>query len=321
MFKDKIDQSQYPVVKKNIINSAKFDISLAEYRIILAALSKITKFDTDFYIIEFTVNEFSRIYYNNDKINGSLYNLIKNACKTLISRTIILETKDNLKAFQWVSLIDYDKKTGIIKIKFHEELKDFVLFYAINKEYTKYMLANIAQMNSIYAVRLYEILKQYEKLGTIEFDLDKLKFMLGIEASRYNIYANFKTRILSFAQDEMINKSDIYFTFDEIKYGRKIIGVKFRVIPNNKNSKLNTEFLKYDKFKLISILNDLLAKYLSMRIYSDILEKVHRIVLIDLILFMRSGTNWGTILHPMPFIDSKIKEFSEKYDLENIKDY
>jgi plasmid replication initiation protein len=318
---NRIDQSHYPVIKKNIINSAKFDISLSEYRIILAALSKITKFDTDFYIIEFTINEFNNIFYNKDKISGSLYDSVRKACKSLVSRTIILENENNLKAFQWVSLIEYDKNTSMIKIRFHEELKDFVLFYAINKEYTKYMLSNIARMNSVYTVRLYEILKQYEKIGKIEFKIDKLKNILGINANKYPIYANLKNRILDIAQEEMIKKSDIYFVFHEVKYGRKITGVNFTIIQNKESTKFHTEFLAYNKFKIIEILNNLLAKYLSIRLYSDILEKIHRLVLIDLIIFMREGRNWGTVLHPVPFIESKIKEFTEKYDLENIKDY
>lgn len=309
----------YKIIKKNILNSAKFTLTLFEYRIILAALSKIKPEDTDFKDIIFTVKDFANIYSDGKKIYGNLYNYINTACSRLASRTIQLEYKKSIVTFQWVSKIVYDKNNSDIHITFHDELKPFILFFLIDGNYTQYMLENVAKMNNIYSVRMYELLKEYKSLNIRYFDIKELRECLGLSNDKYKLYGNFKKKILDVVNKELVKKSDLYFIYDEIKENKKVIGLNFHIYSTNNN--LVKSFILVKKDKLIFILNNLLARYLSIRLYSDTLEKIHRLVLIDLIIFMREGRNWGTVLHPVPFIEAKIKEFTEKYDLDNIKDY
>jgi plasmid replication initiation protein len=306
-----------PVVKKNILNSAKFDLTLMEYRIILAALSKIKPNNVDIPKVEFSVQEFNSIYYDN-KLNFKNYTVLRKACQRLLSRTIVLENEIYLKGFQWVSLIEYFKDKGKIIVRFHDELKPFILFLKENYEYTKYMLSNISRMNSYYSVRIYELLKQYETIGFREFKLDNLKDILGINKNKYKLYTNFKKTIVDVAQNELIEKSDIYFTFELVKEARKVIGIKFYI---HKNTSQNREFIKNNKFDLIAKCNNLLAERLTIRLNTSYLESYHRIVIIDLIIMLRNANNFNSIIHPSNFIEAKLKEFTKRYDLTKVQDY
>ena len=75
------------------------------------------------------------------------------------------------------------------------------------------------KLKSSYAIRIYELLKQYEKLQERTFLLDELRKMLGAE-DIYPAYGNFKQRVLLPAQKELKKKTDISFEIEEIKKGR-----------------------------------------------------------------------------------------------------
>lgn len=71
--------------------------------------------------------------------------------------------------------------------------------FGIKKEFTSYKLENVVKLKSSYAIRIYELLKQYEKLQERTFLLDDLRKMLGAE-DIYPAYGNFKQRVLMPAQ-------------------------------------------------------------------------------------------------------------------------
>lgn len=313
----------YLVVKKNIFNSGKFEITFSEYRIILLALSKINPKINNYKNIEFTIQEFANIF-NDTNLNKGLYSCIRTLCKTLLSRVIELDLEDKTTMFQWFSKVDLPYNSNVVYISFSDEIAPFITWLIENTNYTKYMLSNITKFNSFYSIRIYELLKEYEfkKIRTI--DLIELREILGLKKSnkyksKYPLYANFKKRVLITAQEELIQSSDIYFSFEEIKEGRKVTAIKFIIIKNNKIH--NTEFKKNNKFEIIAVLNKLLAEKLSIRINTSKLSEFHRFVLIDLLYYMRETEDFGFVKIPKSFIFSKLNEFTEKYDLSSIVDY
>lgn len=52
-------------------------------------------------------------------------------------------------------------------------------------------------------MRFYEICKEKERIGTFEFEVDKLKRMFNIE-HKYKNYFDFKMKVVVQAQNELI---------------------------------------------------------------------------------------------------------------------
>jgi hypothetical protein len=90
----------------------------------------------------------------------------------------------------------------------------------------------ILPLQSSYSIRIYELLKQYEKLRERSFQLSELREKLGIEDTEYSLYGNFKQRVLLQAQKELVKITDITFEFKEKKLGRRVVGVLFFIRSN-----------------------------------------------------------------------------------------
>lgn len=62
---------------------------------------------------------------------------------------------------------------------------------------------NLWGLSSIYSVRMYELLKQYEKIGKRWFKLEDLRLILGMNQGEYPLYANFKQKVILKAQRDL----------------------------------------------------------------------------------------------------------------------
>jgi len=89
-------------------------------------------------------------------------------------------------------------------------------------------------MKSNYSMRIYQLLKQYQKIGYRNFNVEELRYLMKIPTS-YS-YNHIKERVFVQAQKEMEEHSDITFKFEEIKTGRKITDIKF-IIKKKKDHK------------------------------------------------------------------------------------
>ena len=97
-------------------------------------------------------------------------------------------------------------------------------------------------MDSIYSVRLYELLVQWVTAkNTPLFELDKFRDQLGVEDHEYKRMGNFKLRVLDLAVKEINEKSDIKVSYSQVKKGRTITGFKFKVLAKDKPKNVKQE--------------------------------------------------------------------------------
>src|SRR6478609_8889061 len=211
------------VTKSNRLIEANYKLGAIEQKIILCLASNIQPSDSDFKTYTLPIKEFAGLI----GVKGQhKYSDLKKITKELMQK--VFEVRINKKVIQvaWLSYVAYNESEGTIDVRFDPFLRPYLL--ELKKEFTSYKLENVVKLKSSYAIRIYELLKQYERFQERTFFLSDLRKMLGAE-DVYPAYGNFKQRVLLPAQKELMKKTDISFEIEVAKKGRKVEKVKFLI--------------------------------------------------------------------------------------------
>ncbi|WP_416516421.1 replication initiation protein [Bacillus cereus] len=211
------------VSKSNTLIEANSRLNLVEQKIILCLASNIEPNDKDFKTYRFPIRKFHHLL----GLKGSTkYTELSKITKELLSKVIEIRVGEEVIQVSWLSSAIYNKNKGIIDMRFDPLLKPFLL--ELSSKFTSYKLTNIVKLKSTYAIRLYELLKQYEDIKERTISLENLRYYLDA-IDLYTKYGNFKQRVLIPSQVELMKKTDISFEFEEIKFGRKVQKIKFTI--------------------------------------------------------------------------------------------
>jgi hypothetical protein len=219
------------VTKSNTLIEANYKLGVVEQKIILYLASNINSKDSDFKTYTLSIKEFNRLL----GLKGNpKYTELRQITKELMHK--VFEVRIDKKVIQvaWLSYVAYNESDGTIDIRFDPFLRPYLL--ELKREFTSYRLENVVKLKSSYAIRIYEFLKQYERLHERTFSLMDLRKMLGAE-DVYPAYGNFKQRVLIPAQTELKEKTDISFEIEEIKVGRRVDKIKFLISSVKKKDK------------------------------------------------------------------------------------
>jgi plasmid replication initiation protein len=225
----KINGNNY-IKKSNKLIEGRTRLTTNEQKIILILASQIKKNDTDFRKYSFSYDQLNKVIgFGSDN-----YTYLENLTKGLIGKVVEItelneKGKKIKKQFAWLSSAVYREGEGIVELGFSDEMRPYLL--ELGEQFKAYQLRNILALSSGHAIRLYELLKQYENIGYRMWELTEFKLDLGLKTDTYPVYYDFKRRVLLPAQKELKKSTDIKFTFEEIKTGRKITDLKFYIKP------------------------------------------------------------------------------------------
>ena len=122
--------------------------------------------------------------------------------------------------------IIYDKDTQKFNLTVNEHLVNLILNYEEMK--TGYAPINLKlNSKSFYAHSIYEILRKWS--GSKEsktIGLYELKKKLALDG-KYNVYADFRKRVLDPAIKEINNKFNMTLSYNEVKTGNKVTAIDF----------------------------------------------------------------------------------------------
>ncbi|WP_376414959.1 replication initiation protein [Streptomyces sp. NPDC055954] len=223
-------QNNHLVTKSNMLIEANYKLGVVEQKIILCLASHITPADSDFKTYTLPIQEFSDLL----SLKGTpKYTELKQITKDLMKKVFEVRIKKKVIQVSWLSYVAYNETEGTVDIRFDPFLRPYLL--QLKREFTSYKLENVVKLKSSYAIRIYELLKQYERLKERSFYLKDLRKMLGAE-DIYPAYGNFKQRVLVPAQKELKAKTDISFEIEEIRTGRRVDKIKF-FITSGSNGK------------------------------------------------------------------------------------
>ena len=171
------------------------------------------------------------------------YRSLKSACESLYESEFIWSDKDakgqhRVNKSRFVQRASYSEGGGYVEVMFGNDV--IPLITRLSEKYTEYELKQIKDLNSIYALRIFEILMQWFSVGkTPPIAIGDLRARLGIEEHQYKTMGNFKNRVLDHAIKEINKNTNITATYDQHKEGRNIVAFtfKFKVKAKDKKAK------------------------------------------------------------------------------------
>ena len=250
------------VVKTNQLNSALQNLSLPEIRIVQLAIVDARETNTGLSTdkpLRIDALRYAEMF-ETTRQNG--YKRMKEAEETLFNRRFsYIDDDGKVIKSRWIQQVKYLDDEGAIELVFTLAVVNGISrINGAEDFFTSYLLEQTASMDSIYSVRLYELLVQWKAAKqTPMFELEKFRDQLGVEASEYKAMCDFKKRVLQVAVDEINEKSDIKISYEQVKKGRSIAGFKFKVLvkdkPKNAKQEDNRDINIADMFT-IEGLND-----------------------------------------------------------------
>ena len=146
-----------PIVRQaNNLIEASYKITIGESRIIRLLIAHIHPQDEDFKTYRINVTDFAGIFGLSDR-DGRLYETISQASKALMSRVITIRDGESWLHMNWLSSAEYKHGSGYVELCFDKKLKPYLL--QLKGYFTQYNLERITHFNSVYSIRIYEILK------------------------------------------------------------------------------------------------------------------------------------------------------------------
>lgn len=211
------------VVKSNNLIQASYNLKLTQIRLWLLVLSKIGRNDTS--LSSYRVyNHELRAFVG--KKHKDYLRVVKRCAKDLMKEVIEIPLPDgSVLQTAFLSGVRYSKQ-GFADFSFHEDLKPYLV--DIHDNFTSYVLENISRLPSPNSIRMYQITKQYENIPKVKLDIEaQLKKWLGLQG-KYSNTNDFIRNVIQPAREDMIdNECDVYFDYELINEGRKIVALNF----------------------------------------------------------------------------------------------
>lgn len=197
------------VYKSNDLVSASYNLTLAEQRIVLFAISKLNPTDlNDNKMVVIKVSEFAEQFKDINK--NSVYKAIKDGLEDLYNKSVILKDSEKKITFRWLQSKTYYNNEATAEIIFSDKIMPYL--YDLKNKFTKYRLSNISSFKSAYSVRLYELLAQYKVVKSRNIEVEKLREILLLN-DKYKRLFDFKKRVVEKAVNEINDKSDLFISY------------------------------------------------------------------------------------------------------------
>lgn len=227
-----IEESTELVVKSNRLIEASYKLSMVEQQLILFAITQAREQNV-MLTADTTVSIDAHAFAKQFELNAdSVYSQLKEASLQMFNRYVVINDthaksgKPRVVRSRWITDVGYVDGAGIVELSFTKKVIPYIT--RLEKQFTSYRLASVSKMTSLYAVRIYELLVQYARLGERRFELAELKKMLGIE-KEYNLIHDFKARVLDVAVKQINKHSDLKVAYSQRKNGRIVAEIIFSI--------------------------------------------------------------------------------------------
>lgn len=211
------------VTKSNRLIEASYQLNTNAQKLILCCIAQLDSRPDAITNKEMTITtlEYERL----TGISNARRDLYKSVDALFRSSVIVKDDQDEEVEVHWIQKkTKKHKGDGSITVVWSEDVLQYLT--QLQNRFTSYKLANISELNSAHAIRLYELLMQFKSTGERVIFVDDFKSALGI-SDKYKEYKILKRDVIKKAINEL-KKSNLDITFTEIKKGRRIEALGFR---------------------------------------------------------------------------------------------
>ncbi len=224
------------IEKRNILNEIRCNnMHLQELRFFTIYLSKINARDVEkTRHVRFPISDFLAIM-ELKKVNIAD---LKQTTNSLLCKVVNVPTESGgYRGFQLFKecIVDKDKDDGTWYVEIDAHDSALPLMFDFKRDYFTYELWNALRLSSSNQLRMYEILKQYERVKERTVSIEELKKLLFIAENEYPRFNDFKNRVLDACQKALKQNTDICFEYELIKRGQggRVSSIRFIISKNN----------------------------------------------------------------------------------------
>lgn len=210
-------------------------MTLQQMRFFTIYLAKINPRNPESKIVKFPVSEFAKLM--NVEINEAA---VRTNISNLLEHTVLVKSEKYKngqalchlfrKCEMWV---DEESLEPMVEFQCSEEIEPYL--FELKNNFTTYEVWNTLRLRSVIHSRMYQLLKQFQRIGERVISIDNLKEQLGVGKEAYPEYKVFSRDVLKKCQSALEELTDIKFDFKAI--GRPAKSIKFTIYKNENYNK------------------------------------------------------------------------------------
>lgn len=224
------------VTMSNALTRAGHGLTLAEKRIIAAAVSKLDSrrqlAPGEVPTTRITAAEYAELA---ECGMPTAYEALQAAAKQLFERKITFYEPAHRRRgkplpatavqMRWVGQVHYQKGEGWVELYWWPKLLPHLV--GLKKQFTSYQLRQASALRSGYTWKLLELLTRFESTGWAEYTIEDFATAMDATPKQRANFNNIKRRIIEPAVKELGDKDGWLIHWRPIKAGRKVAAVRF----------------------------------------------------------------------------------------------
>lgn len=210
------------VTKSNYLIEASYQLGLQSQKLILACLSKVDPRKDIPKTISISAIEFAEIM-NIDKANA--YKELYSAADALYSASITFIENDDDVELRWIQKkVKKRKGDGQITLTWSDDVIKYIS--QLKNRFTSYKIKHIADLQSTYSIRIYELLIRFNDTGIRKVSVEDFRKALCI-TDKYKTFKILRRDVINPAIKELNKRSNLTIEFETLKKGRSVTALYF----------------------------------------------------------------------------------------------